>query len=309
MIYGELREQYKIGLDEIEANGSELLDTFPALMQDTFTSLYSLNPRHNDVDTLTTTARHFNAAILDSVINCDQYRTLETLCEGRELVAYEAVNEFARQMNEKLDEFLNAEALVELTALEQQQSELKSQVQEAMERNDPADADSMLDMAKSIVENEQQIERLSQAVSQSIRVNKSGIQSSVASAAKKAQETSDIIGAWGNVENTPVALQQNAELLHRVQSSENLRHIIKHLGRFREMLDNARKSSYTYGRGEKYDIVLGNDFTRAISSEYAYLALPETVPLFIQKVQRKTLKQYRKRRCRGLYRRIRLHGG
>jgi len=70
---------------------------------------------------------------------------------------------------------------------------------------------------------------------------------------------------------------------------------MKYLGKYREILDNTRKTSFTYGRGEKYDIVLGNDFTRAISSEYAYLALPETVPLFIQKVQRKALKQYRKR--------------
>ena len=71
--------------------------------------------------------------------------------------------------------------------------------------------------------------------------------------------------------------------------------IVKHLGRYREILDNARKGSFIYGRGEKYDIVLGSDFTRAISSEYAYLATPETIPLFIRKVQRKTLKQYRKR--------------
>ena len=44
-----------------------------------------------------------------------------------------------------------------------------------------------------------------------------------------------------------------------------------------------------------YDTVQGNDYTRALPSEYAYLVLPETVPLFMLKVQRKALKQYRKR--------------
>jgi uncharacterized protein with von Willebrand factor type A (vWA) domain len=150
-------------------------------------------------------------------------------------------------------------------------------------------------MAENIAENDQQIEILSQEISRSIRVNKGIIQSAVDSVAATAQGVSDTIKLWGNGDNSYSAIQQDAELLRRVQSSEKLRNIIKHLGRYREILDNARKSSYTYGRGEKYDIVLGNDFTRAISSEYAYLALPETVPLFIRKVQNKTLKQYRRR--------------
>lgn len=71
--------------------------------------------------------------------------------------------------------------------------------------------------------------------------------------------------------------------------------ISRNPGRYREILDNTRKDGFTYGRGDKCDICLGNDYTRAVSSEYAYLALPETIPLFIQKVQRKALKQYRKR--------------
>ena len=182
-----------------------------------------------------------------------------------------------------------------MNELEQQQSELKAQVRDAMERNDPADEDYILSVSGKIAANDQQIMRQSRAVRRSIRVNKGTIQFAVTSAAEKAQGTTDIIASWGNGTNSLEALQQNAELLRRVQSSKKLRDIIKYLGRYREMLDSARKTSYTYGRGEKYDIVLGNDFTRAISSEYAYLAMPETVPLFIQKVQRKTLKQYRKR--------------
>jgi len=111
----------------------------------------------------------------------------------------------------------------------------------------------------------------------------------------KAQEASATLHSWGIGDSSSQAIQQNMEILRRVQSSEKLRDVIKYLGKFREIYDNARKSSYTYGRGEIYDIVLGKDFTRAISSEYALLALPETVPLFIRKVQRKTLKQYRRR--------------
>ena len=294
MIYGDLREQIKTGLDEIESVGAVKLDTFPSLIQDTFVLLYSLNPRHDNIDTLTANARNFNAPLLDFIMGCDHYATLKSLCEGRDLIAYEAVNVMNQHLLEKLNEILNADALEELDALEQQQAELKARVN-GMEQDDPSDEASIADMIERIADNEQQMELLSRAVSRSIRQNKDAIQCAVTSALEIAQEASDTIKSWGNGDSSPAALQQNVELLRRVQSSAKLRDIIRHLGKYREILDNARKISFIYGRGEKYDIVLGNDFTRAISSEYAYLATPETVPLFIRKVQRKTLKQYRKR--------------
>ena len=294
-IYEDLREQIKIGLDEVEADGAAKLDTFPSLVLDMFVSLYNLNPRHTDIDTLTTNTREFNAVILDCVMDSELYLTIKTLCEGRELVAYEAVKEFTQCILGQLDELLDTDALDELNAIKRQQDELKAKVVEAMERNAPVDADAILDMADSIVANEQKIERLSNAVSRGIRIGKGDIQETLKATMESAQVAYYTIGAWGNGDSSPVALQQNTEYLRRVQSSQELRNIIMYLGKYREIFDNARKASFTYGRGEKYDIVLGNDFTRAISSEYAFLATPETVPLFIRKVQRKTLKQYRKR--------------
>ena len=267
MIYDEMRERHITGLDEIEAYGSAKLDTFPSLVQDIFMALYSLNPQPSDLDTLTTTAREFNVPMLDFVMNCEQYHALKSLCEGRELVAYEAVNAFAQCMLEKLDEILGAEALGALNALE-------------------AEGDAKTD---------EEAARLSRSIKRKLRQNGDAMQEAVDAAMGAAQQASDVIQSWGNGGSFPTALQQNAELLRRVQSSQKLRDIIRHLGKYREILDNARKTSFIYGRGEKYDIVLGKDFTRAISSEYAYLAMPETVPLFIQKVQRKALKQYRKR--------------
>lgn len=283
MIYTNLRERVQSGLDEIEIAGTEKLDTFPSLVQDIFQSLYSLNPRRNHADTLTTNARQFNAEILDYITDSDEYSALKSMCEGRELLAYEAVSEFTRCILDKLDEMLDTDAMEEQSILEQQQADLKAKVLDAIERNDPTGADYILNMAESIAENNHQIERLSRTVIRSIRKNKGVIQSAVTSATEQAQEVSDIIKSWGNGDSSPEAIKQNTELLRRVQSSAKLREIAKYLGKYREILDNARKSSFTYGRGDKYDIVLGNDFTRAVSSEYAYLALPETIPLFIQK--------------------------
>ena len=299
LIYTDLRERFKTGLDEIEAAGIEKLSTFSSLIQDVFQAFYSLNPRRGDPDTLTTTARQFNAEIIDSIMSSDEYRTVKSICEGQELPAYEATREFAQCILGKLDELVNTDsgsnAANALDNIERQQEELQSKILEAMESGDSADEDSIPGTETALSSKQQQIERLSEMMGQNIRKNMDVIQSAIASAAEKAQEVSAIIKSWGDGDGSPKALQQNAELLRKVQSSPKLRDVIKYLGKYREILNNARKTSYTYGRGEKYDIVLGSDFTRALSSEYAYLASPETVPLFIRKVQQKKLKQYRKR--------------
>ena len=106
MIYNDLREQDDSRLNEIESSGAQKLDTFPSLIHDTFQSIYSLSPRRNDIDTLTTNARLFNAEILEHVMDSNEYPTLKSICEGRELPAYEAVSEFSERIFEKLDELL-----------------------------------------------------------------------------------------------------------------------------------------------------------------------------------------------------------
>jgi len=50
-----------------------------------------------------------------------------------------------------------------------------------------------------------------------------------------------------------------------------------------------------YSRGEKYSLELGSDLSRALTSELAMLATPETLPLFLRKYQRRQIKQYCRR--------------
>lgn len=54
-------------------------------------------------------------------------------------------------------------------------------------------------------------------------------------------------------------------------------------------------NGFTYGRGEKYSLELGSDLSRALTSELAMLAAPETLPMFLRKYQRRQIKQYRRR--------------
>ena len=83
--------------------------------------------------------------------------------------------------------------------------------------------------------------------------------------------------------------------MERVRASDILRDIAKYLGRFREIFAQGKRNGYTHGRGEKYSLELGSDLSRALTSELAMLAAPETLPLFLRKYQRRQIKQYRRR--------------
>ena len=77
--------------------------------------------------------------------------------------------------------------------------------------------------------------------------------------------------------------------------SKTLQDISRYLGRFREIFAQGKRNGYAYGRGEKYALELGNDLPRALTSELAMLAVPETLPLFLRKYQHRQIKQYRRR--------------
>ena len=114
-------------------------------------------------------------------------------------------------------------------------------------------------------------------------------------AAERAEETQSILAAWGDDPGSMERSEINRELLETVRQSDTLKAVARHLGRFREIFTQAKKNGYAYGRGEKYSLELGNNLSRALTSELAMLASPETIPLFLRKYQRKQIKQYRRR--------------
>ena len=172
-IYRDLSKDDE-NLEAIQQEAASKLHSFPALSRDIFQSFYSLFPKRTDADRLTAEAQKFNAKLLDHVTEDTDYPTIKSICEGRELPAYEAASEFTAKIG----------ALLEIS---------------------------------------------------------------------------------------------------------------KHLGRFREIFAQGKRNGYAYGRGETYALELGNDLSRAIGSEFAMLASPQTVPLFVKKYQQRRLKQYRRR--------------
>ena len=93
-------------MEAIQQEAASKLHSFPALSRDIFQSFYSLFPKRTDAGRLTAEAQKFNAKLLDHVIEDADYPTIKSICEGRELPAYEAASEFTAKIGAQLDELL-----------------------------------------------------------------------------------------------------------------------------------------------------------------------------------------------------------
>lgn len=93
----------------------------------------------------------------------------------------------------------------------------------------------------------------------------------------------------------------NKKLIERVSKSEKLMYVAKFLGKYKDIYFGKNKNGYVFGRGEKYDITMGNNISKALTSELSLLSDRKLIPVFIRKYQNKRLKQYRRREpiCKG----------
>lgn len=308
-IYSDLRTGDH-ALDEVERAASEKLKSFPALSRDVFQSFYSLSPRRNGEDALSVMARKFNTHILTHVTEQDDYPALKNICEGREMLAYDAAAEFTTRTAGELDDLLSGlggdkgdlETLEKLENAAQQWADNLADLLKQKKRS--GEPDEKLD--KALVGAANQLEskqRQVQAVARNINAQlirqedqtDAIIGAAVQAAKEHAEETLNILASWSDEPGNLTRCPMNTELLRRVRQSQSLVDISRYLGRFREIFAQGKKNGYAYGRGEKYSLELGNDLSKALTSELAMLATPETTALFLQKYRTKQIKQYRRR--------------
>lgn len=306
-IYDEMR----VGdepMDRIVKACEPKLKTFGALARDAFQSMYSLNVRQNDEESLSSTAREFNAHILDSVMRSDDYRTIKNVCEGRQLPSYEASSEIMENLSANLDGLLHSAGgdknlLNTLEKLKQQESALQDKLEALMDNR--ADGDTtkdaeILQTANKTASKSEQVAAVSERIQNYLMHNRDAvagiIQQAAMAAKEKAEDVSLALKAWGqDGGDDSTKLELDRAVISRVHQSETLKEVTKYLGRFKEIAANARKNGYAYGRGEKYTIEYGNNLNRVLTSGFASLATPTTIPLFLRKYQTGRLPQYKRR--------------
>ena len=308
-IYADLRSGDD-ALAQLEQAAEKKLRSFPALSRDIYQSFYSLLPKRREESTLSVQARKFNVPILDHIAQSEDYPALKSVCEGRELPAYEAAGEFIAQTASELDKLLadiggEKNSLNTLEKLEEAEAQAQKELAELLERmrrcKEPdAQLEQQVIAAANQAESKQrQVAAVSKMVDTNAAKNQEAISGVIAqavhAAAEKAEEVQSIISAWGDDPGSLKRNEANTALLETVRKSAVLKDVAKYLGRFREIFAQGKRNGYAYGRGEKYSLELGNDLSRALTSELAMLASPLTAPLFLRKYQRKQIKQYQRR--------------
>lgn len=275
-----------------------------SLAWDLFSMLYSSVVCKKNPNEVNLQERLIHQPILDRVLHDDRFEQLKGLCEDKELPAYDAVSGFCRSLTENTPtDSANSSRLRfyldMIEKLEEQATQTAQTLQSIHTGQKSASAKRMLFLYNRLNRKLSQIENLTKKAEQAAVCYSDSLQEAVGEALNiavdQAGQNYSILRAWGsesgNMQNTPA----NKELLNYVKNSEELRRIARMLGRYREVIADKRKNGYTYGRGEKYDIALGNDITGCLPSEIALLGTPETEILFMRRYEQKRLMQYRKR--------------
>ena len=225
------------------------------------------------------------------------------------LPAYEAAAEFTSRAAEELDGLLselggdkgalNTLEKLEMTRDAAAEELAKLLAAQATGETTETDKQALINAANRLASKQRQVETVSQMLDTTmLRQTETvdlAVSAAVQAATERAQEVQSIIGAWSDEPTNMCHTPENLALLERVRQSTALKDISKYLGRFREIFTQAKKNSYAYRRGETYSLELGNNLSRALTSELAMLATPETIPLFLRKYQQKQIKQYRRR--------------
>jgi uncharacterized protein with von Willebrand factor type A (vWA) domain len=221
------------------------------------------------------------------------------------LPAYDASVEFSEKIAENLPELMESlKDTKTLETLDKQTEQLKEKLRDLCAENevkpDKKREEKITQTANRLHKKEQQINDLEKKSANALikatpKLNEA-IKQAVQAAKEKAEETDDLIHAWGSSASTRNAcVPQDESIINKVRRNPKLLEISRIMGRYIKMIAEKRKNSFEYGLGQKYDITQGKNLNLCLSSEMALLGTPETQPLFMKKYMEGKLKQYRKR--------------
>lgn len=298
-------------LASFEEQGAKKLKSFGSLVNDVFQSVYGLRPRYTEESKMTALSKEFNKGILTELMADENFTAVKSVCEGKELPAIGATEEFTGKLLENLDGIMDkatggkgkVDALDKMEQdvrdLSQALSDLVEKYETAPELQKEALERKIQNTANRIASKQEQTQMYAGLIQNSMSRSSADIKRAIATSAEaaleRAKDIESAVLAWGDGDPELKKNPVNTEILKRTAKSHKLRYIAKFLGRYKETLKSKRLAGYSYGKGEKYDIEYGNNISRALTSELAMLSSPTLTPLFMRKVMNKGLKQYRKR--------------
>lgn len=234
--------------------------------------------------------------VTDGVIKDEKYPQLKALCEDKKLPSFSAVCSFAESIEDVTDN-TEVQKAAEISGII---SELKAHSENLAERiKGETKSDKRLFLINRLFKKQKQIKDLNEKLREERIKISAEIADNISAAAKKAfdaaSQTAAVLRAFGDDDAAGGNAETDGALLDRVRENDTLKKISVMLGKYREIIADKRKNSFSYGLGEKYDITYGNDISNCLSSELALLGTPETEILFFKRYYEKHLQQYRRR--------------
>ena len=280
---------------------NESIPNMESLAKDLFAALYSPVLRRKEEDSVKPRERILNKPLFERIIGNDNFDNLKGFCEDKELPSYDAVSAFCEAFAGNLSaaDIPDLHYLEIIEQLKEQAEKAIQAIHDIRKKQLPVSSKRLLFLYNRVDRKLSQIDCLMQKIRKAAvrwaEALSPVIDNALKASVNRALQTHTIMEAWGDgsteMRNTPM----NRTLLAYVKKSKELREIARLLGRYREMIADKRKNSFSYGRGEKYDLTEGNDITNCLASELALLGTAETEILFMRRYVQKRLMQYRKR--------------
>ena len=209
-------------LPEYEKEGKTKLKTFDSLINDVFQSVYGLTPKYTADEDMSSLSRSFNKGILENLMSDDNYAAIKSVCEGKELPAIGATEEFTATLLGNLDDIMRKttggkgkvdalgnmeevkqELLNQIAELLKKREELPEAQKEAIERK-------IVSKANNFLSKNEQMQMYASLIENGMKYNSSSIKNAIAAASEKALERANgvrnAVLAWGNGD---VQMQKN----------------------------------------------------------------------------------------------------
>lgn len=278
---------------------SGVSDGYHDFEKDLFTLLYTERSEKNP------SADWIYRKIAGTMNKSNVFPSLKALCEGKEIFAAIGASYLFQKINDIIGDLLLNEQIEKYrSVVKELERKITIDVQyikterNAIKNAPPTKHSKFLKTLNCVFDRQKQrenlLDKLDELFFRYSQVTKE-LEMAIRDAEKEILELQNVLISWGNEAGQGSDISLNTKILDRVRKDAKLLEISQLLGKYKKMLIDKRKNSFTYGEGEKYDLTTGNDINTCLSADMALLSTPQTQPLFIHKFMNGGLTQYRKR--------------
>ena len=222
-----------------------------SLAKDLFAALYSPILRRKDEDSVKLKERMLSKPLFEKIVGSDYFNELKGLCEDKELPSYDAVSAFCNVLVRDFPA-IDTPELRYLDVIEQLTMQAKKAIQaiyDSRNSQKPVSAKKLLFLYNRINRKLSQIECLTAKIQNAAvrwaEALEPVIDTALRAALHEAFKTHTIMEAWGSSNEEMRNIPMNQTLLNYVKNSKQLQEIARLLGRYRELIADKRKNSYS----------------------------------------------------------------